>query len=310
MQEFLNSYTNDLVDNLWLGGKYDNVTTQFRWIDGEPLTYANWADGYPRASNDTDACIYVRPPNTKTTTDAQWEDSTCQRRNLAICQKPLSWTLQDAVNEIIKNRKELEVLNKTLEETVTNLTKTEEELLKTKQELTLTKQDLVSTKQDLSSTKQDLTSTKQDLSSTKQDLSSTKQDLVETKNKVVPVGSIYIEYYNQASPKTLWPTLSWLDITSSYAGLFFRVLGSGSDNWGVTQSPCAPRMTQMAYTYEYPSWGDNPLTIPSSGWSKWGEAGLHTNNANDRDTEVLKFYTEGCEVRPKNQAIRIWKRQS
>lgn len=252
LQDFLTTYTSELYDNLWLGGKYNNETAEFHWIDGEPLTYTNWADGYPRHTNDSDACIYVRPPNTQTSTEAQWEDSACQRRNLAICQQPLVWNLQDAVDEIIRNRKELV--------------------------------------------------------SVKEELEETKEILAKVNSMVVPVGSIYIEYFNQPSPRTLWPEIIWEDVTSSYAGLFFRALGGNGETWGTTQASCAPRIVSAEY-WEFGNESPSTIQIPENGWSEWGKIGVAFKSGTFV-AESYRFNTNGCEKRPINQAVRIWKRIS
>lgn len=263
LQNILESFTNTLYDNLWLGGMMRNGSTQFKWIDGEPLTYSNWANGYPRNISGTDTCIYVPPPNAKNFKEAKWEDTSCNRRNLAICQKKLLWTLQDAVTEILKVQKELNI---------------------TKQNLFLTKAELNRTRTELSN------------------------EIADVYNRVIPVGSIYIEYYLQPSPRNLWPRLSWQDITSMYAGLFFRALGGKSETWGTSQSSCAPRITQVQGSWS-DSYTPNPLSIPENGWSDWGLAGLYYNNTGlPARYDVHMFHTEGCEVRPTNQAVRIWKR--
>lgn len=116
IQAFLTNHTQNVYDNLWLGGKYDNQSAQFRWEDGEALTYTNWAEGFPRNVTDVDVCISMRPTNAKDQFNSNnsmgnWEDAACLRRHLAVCQKALSWTLEDAVNEIIRVRKELEAVS-------------------------------------------------------------------------------------------------------------------------------------------------------------------------------------------------------
>src|SRR5699024_6530309 len=38
----------------------------------------------------------------------------------------------------------------------------------------------------------------------------------------VPSGFIYVQLSNQPDPRTLWPAVNWKDVTSGYAGHFFR----------------------------------------------------------------------------------------
>lgn len=194
---------------------------------------------------------------------AYWEDVSCQQRNLAVCQKPLVWTLQDAVDEIIQLRKELQAANN---------------------ELLVIKRNLFTT-----NTKLTATNTK----------------LVAVDKRVVPVGSIYIEYYGQPNPKTLWPALKWSDISNTYAGLFFRAIGGASASWGAKQSACAPRFTKLEHK-DIPDNQPQSTSFPTSGWSPFSIVSRHKYNWDM--LEPVRFYTEHCEVRPNNQAIRIWKR--
>lgn len=116
VQQFLANYTNQIYDNIWLGGRYNAESSRFEWSDGEPLTYTNWNEGYPRNTSDMDTCIELKPMNAKTPNDigGKWEDAPCQRRNLALCQRTLSWTLSDAVDVIISLREELFVTRELL----------------------------------------------------------------------------------------------------------------------------------------------------------------------------------------------------
>lgn len=55
----------------------------------------------------------------------------------------------------------------------------------------------------------------------------------------------------------------------------------------------------------------NPISIPANGWSTFGDAGDHLwppRAYQGQTFEGLRFYTQGFEVRPRNQAVRLWKR--
>ncbi len=52
--------------------------------------------------------------------------------------------------------------------------------------------------------------------------------------------------------------MDWIEITSEYAGLFFRVLGGGSEYFGVKQEKSAPRLIKV---YEQ-CLGNDPWTSP------------------------------------------------
>jgi hypothetical protein len=53
--------------------------------------------------------------------------------------------------------------------------------------------------------------------------------------KTVPPGFIYIQLPNQIEPNLLWPKNTWRDVTSLYAGLFFRALGGDASAWTEVQ---------------------------------------------------------------------------
>ncbi|CAG7835345.1 unnamed protein product [Allacma fusca] len=125
------------------------------------------------------------------------------------------------------------------------------------------------------------------------------------KNKLPPVGFIYIQYYGQPAPSTLWPRASWSDVSSTYAGYFFRAAGGGANTFGQTQSEFAPRITSVYFsnkdTHRHSTsislnLGSTSDPITSGGW--------------DGGWTGLKFYTTSGEVRPKNQAVLIFKRIS
>lgn len=254
LQNLIANHTQNIFDNLWLGGVFDNESKEFKWEDGELLTYTNWLESYPR--NTTDSAIEFRPLETLDTSRnvaGKWADVPRQKRNLVMCQRKLVWTLENAVDEIIRLRKEL-----------------------------------------------------------KQEAEKFSEQLDQIKSQVIPVGSIYVEYYDQPSPKTLWPSIKWQDVTNTYAGLFFRAFDN-TESWGLIESDCAPRITQVQHEQstngELFPWG--VVSVPKGDWSEYGRVGDNNyppQEGQERYYEGLRFYTEDCEVRPKNQGIRLWKR--
>ncbi len=68
-------------------------------------------------------------------------------------------------------------------------------------------------------------------------------------NSPVPIGYVYVQYPDMPVPWTLWPSVSWLQITSNYAGLFFRAEGGNSNAFdsGI-QAASSPRITRMEFT--------------------------------------------------------------
>ncbi len=122
-------------------------------------------------------------------------------------------------------------------------------------------------------------------------------------NFLVPIGFIYVQLPDQPEPHHLWESFTWSDISSQYAGLFFRVLGGGSEQFNVTQAEGYPKITQIQTNSLSPRRFD--ITIPSSGWSLGISTGAPTVFTTDW---ALRFFQSNPEVRPRNKAVRVWKR--
>lgn len=83
-QEFVENFlkSNNVVDNIWIGLKYVTVNNDYEWSDGTELHYTNWGEGSPK--NDPDYCVQMQ---TEVTDFGKWNDVTCSRKNLIICEK-------------------------------------------------------------------------------------------------------------------------------------------------------------------------------------------------------------------------------
>ena len=124
----------------------------------------------------------------------------------------------------------------------------------------------------------------------------------------LPLGFIYTQLPKQSTPQELWPKLKWTDVTSDYAGLFFRAEGEQSAPFGKTQHANQSWISDIdtqgyvpeiwnGVRFYYYSYGGN---IKKGGW---------TTLLDERVVALGKFHihtTEG-EVRPINTAVRIWK---
>ena len=60
-----------------------------------------------------------------------------------------------------------------------------------------------------------------------------------------PIGFIYVELPNEKSPTEIWPWMIWKDITSSYAGLFFRAEGGGLEVFEKIQEDNTHRLVEV-----------------------------------------------------------------
>ncbi|XP_054158976.1 uncharacterized protein LOC128957266 [Oppia nitens] len=120
----------------------------------------------------------------------------------------------------------------------------------------------------------------------------------------VPLGFIYVQLPNQQPPSEIWPWIAWQDISPEYAGLFFRTLGSGSEPFGKVQSDNSPRLDSISSQHSYQiAWGSMPIAADGQ-WSKH----IYTGDSYGKSESSLAFHTTGGEVRPRNVAIKIWKR--
>jgi hypothetical protein len=60
---------------------------------------------------------------------------------------------------------------------------------------------------------------------TRKKLNQTEKRLFDLQNNPILIGFIYTQIPDQPEPYTLWPRVEGRDITSEYAGLFFRAEG-------------------------------------------------------------------------------------
>ncbi|CAG2182018.1 unnamed protein product, partial [Oppiella nova] len=116
----------------------------------------------------------------------------------------------------------------------------------------------------------------------------------------VPLGFTYIQLPHQLEPGKIWPLFKWLDISHTYAGLFMRVLGGESAPFGRVQGSGAPRLASIkSYgLHGVPSIDTHMEDIGAD--NKWSNG--HYNGF------PVAFKVSKSEVRPKNIAIKVWKR--
>lgn len=132
----------------------------------------------------------------------------------------------------------------------------------------------------------------------------------------MPVGSVYVQFSGQTDPTTLFGG-TWDNVSSTYAGLFFRAEGGAAAAFGETQGGGAPNITGglgfggyrgINGDHQNAWWGAGyesaftPGIGPSSN-AAWGT--VTTEFAAGRSNSL---YGASEEVRPVNSTIRIWKR--
>lgn len=118
-------------------------------------------------------------------------------------------------------------------------------------------------------------------------------------DSVFPVGSIYTQFPNQLDPAGLNYPGTWSNVSSSYAGDFFRVEGGNAVSFeGGEQTDEIKSHTHTQYTGTV----DDKNFSSSNGQYPPGD-GPGVN-----DTGLTVSTVGGVETRPINQTIRIWKR--
>ena len=148
---------------------------------------------------------------------------------------------------------------------------------------------------------------------------------------IVPIGFIYMQLPYTKEPMTLWPSSQWRDISEEYAGLFFRVLGNGSERFDSVQSEGYKKLelfsieedirpyhsiphydTNIKYGHEY-NHIIEPI-IPKGIFNNWYPWILHQFDPlriiENKDFHYYYFNIKfnDNEVRPKNRAIKVWQR--
>ena len=138
----------------------------------------------------------------------------------------------------------------------------------------------------------------------------------------IPIGFIYVQLPQEKAPQEIWPSLVFTDISSAYDSAFFRVVGNkGAAAFGTEQQQQSPAIDEIKYedcqqnptnlcaTNKFNSTGDDKL---KPGWSQniVSANGFNTAGAPSRFLATLKFHTTTGEVRPRNFAIKVWKRTS
>jgi len=228
---------NKVVDNVWLGARYDLDDGQFKWNNGKALFYENWQQGYPKTRT-PDSCLILNPDKLYR---GKWLDTSCQRKSIVVCQKhrQLSGGLLDDI------------------------------ILEVKQSVS--------------------------------ELSSE----FDAKPNVVPIGFVYVQLPYEPSPKEIWPQAVWTDVSDIYRGLFFRVAGEEAAEFGTIQAENAPRVANITVHRS-----GSPLTSGTVNLIRGEQTGQIVTGYASSSYYSWSLNVSGGEVRPRNTAIKIWKRSA
>ena len=127
----------------------------------------------------------------------------------------------------------------------------------------------------------------------------------------MPIGSIYFQLSGQSDPTSLFGG-TWQNVSSSYAGRFFRAEGGSAAAFGSIQDCAAPNI------YGIVDFVDRRTHVTASGafFSTNSTNGTYSRTSSDGTSEALGisanrssgYYGAASEIRPVNSTIRIWKR--
>ena len=139
-----------------------------------------------------------------------------------------------------------------------------------------------------------------------------------TGNMAMPIGSVYVQFYGQAAPADIFGG-TWSNVSSSYAGRFFRAEGGSAAAFGGVQSGGMPNAAGQFLpgggSYVGPgnfSWANgivsrvsyrNDYTYRAS-----SDGGYATYYFDINLSRSNGLFGAADEVRPINSTIRIWKR--
>jgi hypothetical protein len=263
-----------IVENVWLGGNRTSDAV-YNWTDeneidgGNQMNYTNWLAGHPL-------------PITNTTTNkkdcmqmepsfdltGKWISVACRKLAIPVCLKYVEWDQH-------KLRHEMTILQNKIKALQTGLNQLQADA-----------------------------ATKQGVEDVMKTFGKEVQNF---KDNPVPKGFIYVQFHYQATSNSLWPRTSWEDITSNYAGHFFRALGGGAASFGTSQGDNSPRLTRVNSAMIGARGNEvNQVSVPIGGTS--GRLWTGDDRPGIDALLATSFTTSGGEVRPKNYGIKIWKR--
>ena len=130
------------------------------------------------------------------------------------------------------------------------------------------------------------------------------------KKNILPIGFTYVQLPNEKPPSKIFSGMKWKDVSSDYAGIFFRVEGGNSSAFGQIQEEDSPRLIKSEYDMlsyvDVPSLARYAVDIPAN-----GEPTPFTFIAPNTTPNTFfrqKLTVSKGEVRPKNMAMRVWRR--
>lgn len=132
----------------------------------------------------------------------------------------------------------------------------------------------------------------------------------------IPVGFNYVQYPGESVPADLFGG-EWENISSQFAGMFFRAEGGNAAEFGGSQTHALPGIYGTVSFAQFGSSGGKVIAGVDGAFTMGSAySGYSSANATSTDNFILGFsaansngiYGAANEVRTANSTIRIWKR--
>ena len=133
---------------------------------------------------------------------------------------------------------------------------------------------------------------------------------------IMPIGSVYVQFAGQSAPADVFGG-TWSNVSSSYAGNFFRAEGGNAAAFGSSQTGGLPNIvgniqggdTTGVTIFKHEL--DSGALYSLKNTKSYAPIGAETEEYYDIGLDASKsssLYGAASEVRPINSTIRIWKR--
>ena len=315
---FLSSQEKFENESFWLGAERKGSAKQqsFKWVSNQEelnqSDFTNWAPGNPKPKTDSlNYCLQMTVNST-----GLWFDEPCTERKHVLCERPSQWMLEKMQKTLTKLEKVYAKNSATTFVATSGLEDSGKAVVAAN----------FAAKE---ATKAATAATFAAASAEKAAADAAKA-AVDSAKSAIPIGFIYVQLPGEAAPEDIFHVskFKWTDISETYKGVFFRVVGNGSAPFGagVVQTQAAPHLDQVVnrwcyigknYGCDFHDHHDSvskevreAIKLNESGWADF-PVWLSRRNIvemGNRTGEYLEFHNSGGEVRPRNVAVKVWKR--
>lgn len=242
---------------------------------------------------------------------SEWSNTDCEKHNfVTLCQKAQELNFSKLTKILMELKQQFESEKKVLKDTIAQMQATETDLKATISKLKTENQAINKTviehEEQITESENQLNKIKNDFS---EEVKEINKKIDNSKSSAIPLNFVYVQYPHEAEPVKLFNCSNgkWLDISSTYANLFFRINGDLS-NFGSIQEENLPSIDQISRSAGSDFTRYSSVNIVKNGWSQL----LETANT-DPDKSgyyfAIQFHNKEGEVRPRNMAIKLWKCQ-